>query len=204
VRARSLVAVYTSDYSGPRYGNTSYPDLEDFRAGTTGVLELAGYGMRPLSASTGSESFRTVGEMVTRNYFMVLGVEPAAGRLFGAGGEPAAAVISHGLWQRRYGGAPDVVGRPLRIGGRPFSDRLARGFALDPRRRHGACSRSRRRGSWSRQRSALERAAATCSSPDGCSPAPASRTPRRDWRSSPGGCTRRSRRVDRRERRGGS
>jgi predicted permease len=122
VRApEQLVAVYTSDYSGPRYGNTSHPDLEDFRAGAAGVLELAGHGMRPLSASTGAESFRTVGEMVTPNYFAVLGVEPAAGRLFGAGDGAATAVISHGLWQRRYGGAPDVVGRELRLGGRAFT-----------------------------------------------------------------------------------
>src|SRR5829696_421932 len=97
VRApEQVVAVFTSDYSGPRYGNTSYRDLEDFRAGTAGVLELAGHGMRPLSASTGSESFRTLGEMVTRNYFEVLGVEPAAGRLFGAEEAPSAAVISYG------------------------------------------------------------------------------------------------------------
>jgi predicted permease len=116
-----LVAVYTSDYSGPRFGNTSYPDLEEFRAGAAGVLELAGHGMRPLSASTGAESFRTLGEMVTGNYFAVLGLTPAAGRLFGPGDDPASVVISHGLWQRRYRGAPDVAGRELRIGGRPFT-----------------------------------------------------------------------------------
>ena len=116
-----LVAVYTSDYSGPRFGTSSYPDLEAFRAGTADVAELAGYSLAPLSVSAGAERFRTAGELVTPNYFAVLGMTPATGRLFRAGEEPAAAVVSHGLWQRRLGGAPDVAGRSLRVGGRSFT-----------------------------------------------------------------------------------
>lgn len=116
-----LVAVYTSDYSGPRFGNTSYPDLEDYRAGTAGLLDLAGYTLRPLSVSTGAERFRTAGELVTTNYFSVLGVGPAAGRLFGADDGPDAAVLSYGLWQRRFGAAADVVGRAVRVAGRSFT-----------------------------------------------------------------------------------
>ena len=59
------------------------------------------------------------------NYFSLLGVEMTAGRGFGADedrlGAPAAvAVISHGLWQRQFGGEPSVVGRPLRLDGVPF------------------------------------------------------------------------------------
>ena len=116
-----VVAVYTSDFSGPRYGNTSYPDLEDFRAAGAGLLALAGYTFRPLSTSTGAESFRTAGELVTPNYFDVLGVEPAAGRFFGPAEEPVAAIISYGLWQRRFAGAADAVGSPLGVGGRTFT-----------------------------------------------------------------------------------
>ena len=74
-----------------------------------------------MSVAAGGESFRTVGELVTGNYFGVLGVEPAAGRLLDAGGQPLSAVISHGLWVRRFGAAPDVVGRPLRVSGRTFT-----------------------------------------------------------------------------------
>ena len=117
-----LVAVYTSDYSGPRFGTSSYPDLEAFRAGAAGLAELAGYTLAPLSVSAGAERFRTAGELVTANYFAVLGVVPAAGRLFRAG-DPAtaAAVISHGLWQRRFGGAADAIGRTVRVAGRSFT-----------------------------------------------------------------------------------
>ena len=116
-----LVAIYTSDYSGPRFGNTSYPDLEDFRAATAGALETAGYTIAPLSVSTGAERFRTAGELVTRNYFSVLGVAPTLGRLFGGEEEPTAAVLSHALWQGRFGGASDVLGRTIRVGGQSFT-----------------------------------------------------------------------------------
>ncbi len=115
------VTVYTSDFSGPRFGYTSYPDLLDFRAGTEGVLDLAGHSLQPLSASTGTESFRTVGELVTGNFFSLLGVEPAKGRVLGAGGSDAEVVISHALWQRRFGGAGDIVGRSIRLSGQTFT-----------------------------------------------------------------------------------
>ena len=116
-----LVAIYTSDYSGPRFGTSSYPDLEAFRAGTTGAAEIAGYTLAPLSVSTGAERFRTAGELVTRNYFRVLGVMPALGRLFGGAEEPEAAVLSHALWQGRFGGSADVLGRTIRVAGRSFT-----------------------------------------------------------------------------------
>ncbi|MBA3259952.1 MAG: ABC transporter permease [Gemmatimonadales bacterium] len=115
------VAVYTSDFSGPRFGYTSYPDLLDYRAGTSGVLDLAGHMLQPLSGSTGSESFRVLGELVTGNYFAVLGVEPARGRLLAEGGAASEIVISHALWQRRFGAAADVVGRQLRLSGHTFT-----------------------------------------------------------------------------------
>ncbi|MBA2458965.1 MAG: ABC transporter permease, partial [Gemmatimonadales bacterium] len=115
------VAVYTSDFSGPRFGYTSYLDLEDYRAGTAGVLDLAGHMLQPLSASTGSENFRVLGELVTGNYFAVLGVEPVRGRLFAEGGGASEIVISHALWERRFGAAPDVLGRAFRLSGHTFT-----------------------------------------------------------------------------------
>ncbi len=115
------VTVYTSDYSGPSFGYTSYPDLLDFRAGTAGVIDLAAHSLQRLSASTGSENFRAVGELVTGNYFAVLGVEPALGRLLTERGGDTEVVISYALWQRRFGGAPDITGRPIRLSGQTFT-----------------------------------------------------------------------------------
>ena len=115
------VTVYTSDYSGPSFGYTSYPDLLDFRAGTAGVVDLAAHSLQRLSASTGTENFRAVGELVTGNYFTVLGVEPALGRLLTERSGDTEVVISYALWQRRFGGAPDIVGRPIRLSGQTFT-----------------------------------------------------------------------------------
>jgi predicted permease len=63
---------------------------------------------------------------VTGNYFQVLGVRPALGRLFGpeddrVPGASPVLVISHGAWQRRFGGSADVVGRTIRVNGAPFT-----------------------------------------------------------------------------------
>jgi putative ABC transport system permease protein len=67
--------------------------------------------------------FRTA--PVSGDFFRVLGVSPALGRALEPGddrpGTANALVLSHGLWQRRYGGARDVVGHLLTIDGKPFS-----------------------------------------------------------------------------------
>jgi macrolide transport system ATP-binding/permease protein len=115
------VAVYTSDFSGPPFGYTSYPDLMDFRAGTEGKADLAGHSMQRVSVSAGAENFRAVGELVTGNFFTVLGVEPVLGNLLTERSGDAGVVISYALWQRRFGGAPDVVGRSVRLSGQTFT-----------------------------------------------------------------------------------
>ncbi|WP_405284016.1 ABC transporter permease [Gaopeijia maritima] len=85
-----------------------------------------------LTAGQGSSYALTDGEgapeqvpgmAVTADFFRVFGVEPAIGRPFtDEANEPGAAprvVLSHGLWVRRYGSDPALVGRTIRIGGEP-------------------------------------------------------------------------------------
>ncbi|HEV2130574.1 MAG TPA: ABC transporter permease, partial [Longimicrobiaceae bacterium] len=63
--------------------------------------------------------------LVTANFFQTLGVEPALGRRFTpeeeVQGQHQVAVLSHGLWQRRFGGDPAAVGRTLRMNGTEFT-----------------------------------------------------------------------------------
>lgn len=65
------------------------------------------------------------GTLVTGGFFDVLGVEPMLGRALTRADDVEGAervlVISHGLWQRRYGGAPDVIGRRLMLDERTFT-----------------------------------------------------------------------------------
>src|SRR5919206_697353 len=77
-----VVALYTSDYSGPLYGSSSYPDYLDFRAKSTVLSDLAGYSPRPMSLNVGGTPERIFGEIVTGNYFDVLGVRAERGRTF--------------------------------------------------------------------------------------------------------------------------
>jgi predicted permease len=116
-----LVAVFTSDFSGPRFGVSSYPDFVDFAVGATGLEALAATTPRPFSVTTGKESFRTLGEMVSDDYFGVLGVPLTLGHGFTAGASETDAVIGYGLWQRRFGGGTDVVGRAVRLSGHTFT-----------------------------------------------------------------------------------
>ena len=102
----------------------SYPNYVDFRD-RNDVVELAGWELISLNFSSGLEPERVLGTIVTGNYFEVLGVDAVLGRTFRpeeaeVGADPVA-VISHGFWQRFFGGDPGVVGRPATVNGEPFT-----------------------------------------------------------------------------------
>ena len=109
-----LVTVHTSDFSGPAHGSTGYPDYVDFRDHGRDVFPgLAAYTMELMNLSDGRASDRVQGHLVTQNYFSVVGVDVARGRVFGPDDEDVV-VVSHGLWQRMLGGREDVLGRRAR------------------------------------------------------------------------------------------
>lgn len=65
------------------------------------------------------------GMQVSHEFFPLLGVQPALGRIFVAdedrpGGEPVA-IVSHGFWQRRFGGQADAIGKPVMLNGLPHT-----------------------------------------------------------------------------------
>src|SRR5262249_36069421 len=65
-----------------------------------------------------------IGSGVTPNFFSIMGVKPAIGRVFTEDEAKAGAtlgLLSDGLWQRRYGGDPGVVGRTIRMDGRQLT-----------------------------------------------------------------------------------
>ncbi|MFL6333868.1 MAG: ABC transporter permease [Pyrinomonadaceae bacterium] len=104
----------------------SYPDFLDWRAQGSEVFEgLAGYASRPVTLADAGEATRAPGAAVTANFFDVLGVKAVAGRTFveGEDGREArpVAVISHGLWRRRFGGGPAAVGREITLDGRAYT-----------------------------------------------------------------------------------
>jgi predicted permease len=120
-----LVSVYTSDFSGPAFGSSSYPDYLDFRAQTGVFSGVAMFAPRPVAVGDGERLERTGAEVVSEDYFRVLGVRPGLGRFFvaeeGRPGAAPAVVVSHELWRRFLGGVPDVVGRTVRVNGQPMT-----------------------------------------------------------------------------------
>jgi len=130
-RAQELVAVYTIDAKNASpFGNVlqvSFPNYKDYRDQNTVFSGMAAYSFPlALSVAIGSEPEQMFCEMVTGNYFQVLGVRAARGQFFGPADDqvPGASplmVLSYRAWQRRLGGASDVVGRKITVNGAPFT-----------------------------------------------------------------------------------
>jgi putative ABC transport system permease protein len=82
-------------------------------------------GAMPWIAVEGGVASYVNGALVTGSFFEVLGVEPVLGRSLtradDVDGAENVLVISYGLWQRRYGGSPDAIGRRVRLAGDPFT-----------------------------------------------------------------------------------
>ena len=106
----------------------SYPDLLDLRRRLTTVQEIYAYQLElePVSLSAEDGAERAFASIVTSNFFQVLGVAAAAGRVFGAAdtdrpGASPVAVLSHRYWTRRFQGDPSVVGQRVKVNGHPFT-----------------------------------------------------------------------------------
>lgn len=101
----------------------SPPNFNDWRAMSRSFEQVAAFTPRPLIVAIGDEPERVGGTAVSADLLPMLGVKPAAGRLFvhadDRPGAPHVTLISHGLWQRRLGGSPGVLGSALKINGTP-------------------------------------------------------------------------------------
>ncbi len=114
-----LVRVY-SLYEGDRW-TASPSDWVDWRRESRTLQDVGGHYRTTATLSGAGPAQRVSGAMVTHNLLSVLGVSPALGRSFGPEdalpGQDRVAIIGHRLWQDRFGGDPDIVGRTVVIGG---------------------------------------------------------------------------------------
>jgi predicted permease len=104
----------------------SFRDLQDYRNGQTAFVDLLGYNVDIAGLTVDNATERITMYSVTDNYFSLLGVQPALGRLIQpnegrARGDAPVLVLTHEYWRTRFGGDPSVVGRPVRLNGKPFT-----------------------------------------------------------------------------------
>jgi putative ABC transport system permease protein len=126
-RPAELVAVNTLDTRNTtQFGNVmplSYPNLIDLRTGTRAFSGMAGYAAMPTSLAISIDSSTpeaVFSQLVTGNFFDVLGLHPAAGRFFlpdedRTPGTHPVVVLNHRFWERRFGARPDAIGRTIRL-----------------------------------------------------------------------------------------
>jgi predicted permease len=128
VAASSELAAVESVMPDGEYHTSSYPDFTDYRAKNHSFSDMIGFEFVgvDMSMSNAAPVERVWGLIATENYFDVLRVNAALGRVFHeeqnqAPNSDPYIVLGNGFWKRRFGGRPDAVGKTLRLNGHPFT-----------------------------------------------------------------------------------
>jgi putative ABC transport system permease protein len=117
----TVVAVQSKGHTDP--SPVSYLDYQEYREGTTAVFAgMTGYAMSIIGLSYQGHADRLLVSYVPSNFFAMLGIRPALGRLInpGEGDAPKTGpvvVLGHSYWEKRFGGDPDVIGRTVALDG---------------------------------------------------------------------------------------
>jgi len=122
----SIVEVAATRDHGTTRGFVSYPDYEHFR--DLGVVEdlAAFYPTAPLFVTVGNRASEVNGSVVSWDFFPLVGVQPALGRVFGADedevpGRDRVAVVSDDFWRGWLGGTADALGAEIDVNGVAFT-----------------------------------------------------------------------------------
>ena len=124
--AESDRLVFAAESVGGRPMPVSYPNFLDWRTQQSVFQKLAAYSADDFKMAGLDQAERVTGELVSDDYFELLGMTAIRGRSFlpeenskpGAG---PVAVISHGFWQSRFGGDDKVLGRIVRLNEADFT-----------------------------------------------------------------------------------
>jgi predicted permease len=117
--------VFSEKTSNFDSSSISYPNFLDWQRGTSAFSSLAAYRSDDFSITGSGEAERVRVGMVSAGFFEMLGVHPVRGRLFTSEddrlGTAPVAVISAGLWQRKFGSAPDILGKTITMNGTGYT-----------------------------------------------------------------------------------
>jgi putative ABC transport system permease protein len=121
-----LVGLQPARPDGTTAEQGSYASYEFLRDRTHTLAGMAAWGRVSLTIATGGQGTTILGQMVSADYFELLGVRPALGRFFVADEHRTPAshpviVVSHAFWTSRMGKDPAAVGRTVSVSGHPFT-----------------------------------------------------------------------------------
>lgn len=106
-------------------GSISFPNFRDWHKDNRTFASMAISRGSAFSLTGAGEATQVTGEFVTADYFKVLGAKPLLGRTFAPGedeiGAAPIAVISEGLWHRKFASAPDIIGKLMTLDGRGYT-----------------------------------------------------------------------------------
>ena len=111
-----VAALFTSDYSGPAYGNSSLPDVEELQKQTRTLSHVSGYMTSGEAVEVAGQIARVEVVLSTPEYFDTLRLTPVAGSVYRPGNE-AGAVVSHRFWEQQFAGQYSAIGSAVKING---------------------------------------------------------------------------------------
>ena len=112
---------------GPGGSNVlfSVPEVRDIRSGAKSLAGIAEYSPWTLTLRSDNDVVRIDVGLVTGNFFEVMGLSPVLGRLTRPSddgkGVPPVIVLTHEFWMKRFGGDSSIVGKQLRLDGKPVT-----------------------------------------------------------------------------------
>ena len=122
-----LVQLYETAPGAERFNKVSFPQYFDLRDRTKRVFSgVAGGAFQFINITADGPPQQVVAQVVSANYFSVLGVQAERGRFFtpdedvGEGAHPVA-ILSHGAWKSLFASDPKVIGRSIPVNGQPMT-----------------------------------------------------------------------------------
>ena len=106
-------------------GSVSYPNFLDWQKDNQTLSSMAVSRSYSFSLTGIGQAEQVPAQLVTSDFFPILGVKPVAGRAFLRSddqiGAPPVALISAGFWERKFGSAPDAIGKSLKLDGKGYT-----------------------------------------------------------------------------------
>lgn len=125
-RPADIATIERTRTNGSGALSASYSYYQDVAARSHTLQGVAAWSILPMTVNARGQGVSALGNIVSGNYFDVLGVRPALGRFFQGAerdvvGQYPVAVISHNFWQRQFAGDSTIVGRSILINGVSFT-----------------------------------------------------------------------------------